>query len=127
VVLNNSLQLSHLFYADDAIFIVENSLVTSAANNIGCMTLSLPFSYLDINVGGHMSWIASWDVVINKVLSRLSKWKMKVLSVGGRLTLHKTVLGSTPIYYMSFFKALVQVINKLEGDDRSWSLKLLCP
>nr|GEY36819.1 RNA-directed DNA polymerase, eukaryota [Tanacetum cinerariifolium] len=85
VVLNNSLQLSHLFYADDAIFIgvvVENSLVTSAANNIRCMTLSLPFSYLGVNVGGHMSSIASWDVVINKVLSRLSKWKMKVLSVG---------------------------------------------
>nr|GEZ46489.1 RNA-directed DNA polymerase, eukaryota, reverse transcriptase zinc-binding domain protein [Tanacetum cinerariifolium] len=56
---------------------VENSLVTSAANNIGCMTLSLPFSYLGVNVGGHMSRIASWDVVINKVLSRLSKWKMK--------------------------------------------------
>nr|GEY84658.1 RNA-directed DNA polymerase, eukaryota, reverse transcriptase zinc-binding domain protein [Tanacetum cinerariifolium] len=62
---------------------VENSLVTSTANNIGCMTLSFPFSYLGVNVGGHMSRIASWDVVINKVLSRLSKWKMKVLSVGG--------------------------------------------
>nr|GEV36560.1 RNA-directed DNA polymerase, eukaryota [Tanacetum cinerariifolium] len=94
---------------------VENSLVTSAANNIGYMTLSLPFSYLGVNVGGYMSRIASWDVVINKVLSRLSKWKMKVLSVGGRLALLKSVLGSTPIYYMSFFKALVQVINKLEA------------
>nr|GEW17340.1 copia protein [Tanacetum cinerariifolium] len=128
VVLNNSLQLSHLFYADDAIFIgqwctsnitaiirvlecffyasglrvnlqksklmgvaVENSLVTSAANNIGCMTLSLTFPYLGVNVGGHMSQIASWDLVINKVLSRLSKWKMKVLSVGGRLTLLKSI------------------------------------
>nr|GEW89565.1 hypothetical protein [Tanacetum cinerariifolium] len=90
VVLNSSLQLSYLFYADDAIFIginlkksklmgvaVENSLVTSAANNIGCMTLSLLFPYLGVNVGSHMSRIASWDVVINKVLSRLSKWKMK--------------------------------------------------
>ncbi|GJW45828.1 RNA-directed DNA polymerase, eukaryota, partial [Tanacetum coccineum] len=151
-VLDNSLQLSHLFYADDVIFIgqwctsnittiirvlecffrasglrinlhksklmgvaVENSLVNSAANNIGCMTLSLPFSYLGVNVGGHMSRIASWDVVINKVLSRLSKRKMKVLSVGGRLTLLKSVLGSTPIYYMSLFKAPIQVINILEA------------
>ncbi|GJS79466.1 RNA-directed DNA polymerase, eukaryota [Tanacetum coccineum] len=94
---------------------VENSLVNSAANNIGCMTLSLPFSYLGVIVGGNMSRIASWDVVINKVLSHLSKWKMKVLSVGGRLTLLKSVLGSTPIYYMSLFKASVQVINKLEA------------
>nr|GEV68290.1 RNA-directed DNA polymerase, eukaryota [Tanacetum cinerariifolium] len=109
--------LSHLFYADDAIFIgklmgvaVENSLVTSAANNIGCMTLSLSFSYLGVNVGGHMSQIDSWDVVINKVLSHLSKWKMKVLSVGDRLTLLKLVLGSTPIYYVSLFKAPVQTM-----------------
>nr|GEU37726.1 cytochrome c oxidase subunit 2, mitochondrial [Tanacetum cinerariifolium] len=61
---------------------VENSLVTSAANNIGYMTLSLPFLYLGVNVGGHMFRIASWDVVINKVLSRLSKWKMKPFFYG---------------------------------------------
>nr|GFA81505.1 RNA-directed DNA polymerase, eukaryota, reverse transcriptase zinc-binding domain protein [Tanacetum cinerariifolium] len=40
---------------------------------------------------------------------------MQVLSVGGRLTLLKSVLGSTPIYYMYLFKASVQVINKLEA------------
>nr|GEZ99456.1 RNA-directed DNA polymerase, eukaryota [Tanacetum cinerariifolium] len=82
----------------------ENSLVTSTANNIGCMTLSLPFSYLCVNVGSHMSRIASWDVVINKVLSHLSKWKMKVLSVGGRLTLLKSVLGSTQYIICPFSK-----------------------
>ncbi|GKC75309.1 hypothetical protein Tco_1126083, partial [Tanacetum coccineum] len=79
------------------------------------MTLSIPFSYLGVNIGGHMSRIKSWDVVINKVHSRLSKWKMKVLSIGGRLTLLKYVLGSTPIYYMSLFKAPMHVINKLEA------------
>ncbi|GJX76908.1 hypothetical protein Tco_0323719 [Tanacetum coccineum] len=62
---------------------VEDSLVTSAAFHIGCSTLTAPFSYLGVNVGGNMSRIASWDGVINKVLNRLSKWKMKVLSVGG--------------------------------------------
>ncbi|GKE77245.1 hypothetical protein Tco_1543365, partial [Tanacetum coccineum] len=78
------------------------------------MTLNLPFQYLGVNIGGHMSRINSWDVVINKILGRLSKWKSKVLSVGGRLTLLKSVLGSTPIYYMSMFKAPIHVINKLE-------------
>nr|GEZ78703.1 RNA-directed DNA polymerase, eukaryota, reverse transcriptase zinc-binding domain protein [Tanacetum cinerariifolium] len=68
-----------------------------------------------VNIDGHMSRIKSWDVVINKTHSRLSKWKMKVLSIGGRLTLLKSVLGSTPIYYMSLFKAPIHVINKLEA------------
>ncbi|GKD75321.1 hypothetical protein Tco_1333603, partial [Tanacetum coccineum] len=45
---------------------------------------------------------------------RLFKWKMRVLSIGGRLTLLKSVLGSTPIYYVSMFKAPIHMINKLE-------------
>ncbi|GKC04476.1 RNA-directed DNA polymerase, eukaryota, partial [Tanacetum coccineum] len=58
---------------------VENDLVNLATYSIGCMTISLPFSYLGVNIGGHMSQISSWDVVIDKVLKRLSKWKMKAL------------------------------------------------
>nr|GEV61944.1 RNA-directed DNA polymerase, eukaryota [Tanacetum cinerariifolium] len=120
VALDTSLQLSHLFYADDVVFIglrinlhkskltgiaVENSLVDFFANIIDCMTLNLPILYLGVNIGGHMSRINSWNVVINKILSRLSKWKMKALSIGGRFTLLKSVIGSTPINYMSMFKA----------------------
>ncbi|GJW82616.1 hypothetical protein Tco_0146591 [Tanacetum coccineum] len=30
---------------------VDNSLVTQAANSIGCLTLSLPFQYLGVNIG----------------------------------------------------------------------------
>nr|GFB66027.1 RNA-directed DNA polymerase, eukaryota, reverse transcriptase zinc-binding domain protein [Tanacetum cinerariifolium] len=94
---------------------VESSLVTSAAFHIGCSSLTAPFSYLGVNVGGHMSRIASWNGVINKVLNWLSKWKMKVLSAGGRLTLLKSVLGAVTLYYMSLFIAPMQVIKKLES------------
>ncbi|GJX70072.1 RNA-directed DNA polymerase, eukaryota, reverse transcriptase zinc-binding domain protein [Tanacetum coccineum] len=94
---------------------IETNKVDTAANNLGCRILKSPFSYLGVNIGGHMTRINSWDVVINKILSRLSKWKMKALSIGGRLTLLKSVLGATPIYYMSMFKAPIQVINKLES------------
>ncbi|GJX55137.1 RNA-directed DNA polymerase, eukaryota, partial [Tanacetum coccineum] len=129
VVLDNSLQISHLFYADDVAsgmrinlhkskimgIAVDNSLVTQAANSIGCLTLSLPFQYLGVNIGSHVSRIKSWDIVLNKVQGRLSKWKSKVLSVGGRLILLKSVLGATPIYYMSMYKAPMYMINKFEA------------
>nr|GEX09070.1 RNA-directed DNA polymerase, eukaryota [Tanacetum cinerariifolium] len=62
---------------------VENDLVKLAANSIGCIALFLPFLYLGVNIGGHMSQISSWEVVIDNVRKRLSKWKMKVLSVRG--------------------------------------------
>ncbi|GJT74575.1 RNA-directed DNA polymerase, eukaryota, reverse transcriptase zinc-binding domain protein [Tanacetum coccineum] len=59
-----------------------------------------------------MSRYQAWEDVINKVCSRLSKWKMKTLSIGGRLTL---LLGSIPIFYMSIFKAPISVLHKLES------------
>ncbi|GJV55438.1 RNA-directed DNA polymerase, eukaryota [Tanacetum coccineum] len=56
----------------------------------------------------------SWDEIVDKVKSRLSKWKMNTLSIGGRMTLLKSVLSSTPIYYMSMFKVPSQVLKCLE-------------
>ncbi|GJS12911.1 RNA-directed DNA polymerase, eukaryota, reverse transcriptase zinc-binding domain protein [Tanacetum coccineum] len=94
---------------------VEPNKIANAAKNLGCKILKTPFSYLGVNIGGNMTRINSWDVVINKTLSRLSKWKLKVLSIGGRLTLLKSILGSISIYYMSMFRAPIQVINKLES------------
>ncbi|GJR80368.1 RNA-directed DNA polymerase, eukaryota [Tanacetum coccineum] len=94
---------------------VDSFLVDDATNKIGCMAIKLPFSYLGINIGDRMSRIKAWDNVINNVLRRLSKWKMKSLSIGGRLSLLKAVLGSPPLYYMSMFKVPIQVLKKLES------------
>ncbi|GKD07888.1 hypothetical protein Tco_1187573, partial [Tanacetum coccineum] len=63
--------------------VVENSKITQAAANIGCMTLNSPFIYLGVKVGGRMTRINSWDKIINNLLNRLSKWKLKTLSIGG--------------------------------------------
>ncbi|GKB75710.1 hypothetical protein Tco_0942605 [Tanacetum coccineum] len=51
---------------------------------------------------------------------RLSSWKSKSLSFGGRLTLVKSVLGSLGVYYFSTFKAPSKVINTLEGIRRKY-------
>ncbi|GJU59172.1 RNA-directed DNA polymerase, eukaryota, reverse transcriptase zinc-binding domain protein [Tanacetum coccineum] len=67
-----------------------------------------------------MSRINSWDEVISKVSLRLSKWKLKVLSIGGRLTLLKSVLTSIPLYHMSIFKVPMGVLNSLESIRRNF-------
>nr|GEY29647.1 hypothetical protein [Tanacetum cinerariifolium] len=41
-----------------------------------------------------MSRIQASDDIVNKLMTRLSKWKMKTLSIGGRLTLTKSVPGN---------------------------------
>ncbi|GJW57675.1 RNA-directed DNA polymerase, eukaryota, reverse transcriptase zinc-binding domain protein [Tanacetum coccineum] len=152
VSIGSSMHISHLFYADDIVFIgqwcdsnistivhvlecffhasglhinmhksklmgtvVDDDRVNHAARSIGCLTLKSPFSYLGIKVGGLMSRIKSWDEIVNKLLARVSKWKMKTLSIGGRLTLLKSVLGSTLIYYMPMFKIPMQVLKRMES------------
>ncbi|GJW02253.1 RNA-directed DNA polymerase, eukaryota [Tanacetum coccineum] len=154
---DDSLTLSHLFYADDAVFIgkwdraniltivrmlkcfflasglqinilksklmgigVSNEEVLAAANIIGCSTFSTPFSYLGVKVGMSPSRRKAWDEIIGKVSNRLSKWKIKTLSVGGRLTLIKSVLTSLPLYHMSLYKAPLGVLRDLESLRRKF-------
>ncbi|GJT57124.1 RNA-directed DNA polymerase, eukaryota [Tanacetum coccineum] len=129
IKLGNSLQMCHLFYADDAIFMghwsdsnldtillvldcfyhasglhinmiksklmgisVPSAKVDEAANKIRCATLKVPFSYLGSKVGYLMSRTQSWNDIVNTILTRLSRWKLKTLSIGGRLTVLKYVL-----------------------------------
>jgi len=70
----------------------------------GCDAMKLPFEYLGLKVGENMSSINAWDEIILKVTKKLSTSKVKTLSVGGPLTLLKSVLGTLPNYYMSMFK-----------------------
>nr|GEY18582.1 RNA-directed DNA polymerase, eukaryota [Tanacetum cinerariifolium] len=94
---------------------VDSTMVHRAAMKLGCLILKTPFMYLGTILGGNMSRIDSWDVVMDKVKKRLSKWKMNTLSVGGRLTLVKSVLGSMPLYHLSLFKAPSGVLNRIEA------------
>nr|GEY54520.1 RNA-directed DNA polymerase, eukaryota, reverse transcriptase zinc-binding domain protein [Tanacetum cinerariifolium] len=156
IVLSLSLNISHLFYVDDAIFMgqwsqtnidtithvlncfhrasglrintiksklmgisVDISKVEQAAAKIGCVTLKTPFNYLGSKVGGLMSRLQSWNEIVESLATRLSRWKLKTISIGGRLTLFKSVLGVIPIYLMSIFKVLMKarVIKALHGED----------
>ncbi|GJX61970.1 RNA-directed DNA polymerase, eukaryota, partial [Tanacetum coccineum] len=99
---------------------VSSNAVATAASLIGCSILTAPFNYLGVKVGSNMSRISSWDDVISKGSSRLSKWKLKLLSIGGRLTLLKSVLTSILLYHMSIFKVSIGVLNHLESIRRNF-------
>nr|KAJ0223012.1 hypothetical protein LSAT_V11C200087660 [Lactuca sativa] len=113
-----NLEISHLFYADVALFLgvgVNQFEVISLASIMGCAATNFPFSYLGILVGGSMSCISSWDVIVDRFRNRLSKWKVKMLSIGGRLTLVKSVLRSLGIYFFSLFRMPVTIFHLLES------------
>ena len=56
-----------------------------------------------------------WQPLINRINSRLSGWKSKHLSLGGRLVLLKSVLSSLPVYGLSFFNAPSGIVSSIES------------
>nr|KAJ0196777.1 hypothetical protein LSAT_V11C700381330 [Lactuca sativa] len=143
--------ISHLFYADDALFIGEWSRsnlknlarilrcfhiasglsvnfhksrvlgigsstqeLSSWESLLGCESGKLPFDYLGVPVGANMNLKKHWQPILKKFRTKLSIWKAKTLSFGGRLTLVKFVLGNLPTYYLSLFKALSGILEEME-------------
>nr|GEW21300.1 hypothetical protein [Tanacetum cinerariifolium] len=94
---------------------VTNDSVIAAVGFIGCSIIKTPFKYLRVMVGGNMTKINAWDDTVNKIKTRLSKWKLGTRSIGGRLTLIKSVLGSTSIYSMSLYKVPKTVLHTMEA------------
>ncbi|GJR87200.1 RNA-directed DNA polymerase, eukaryota [Tanacetum coccineum] len=73
---------------------VSSNVVDGAASLISCSILTTLFNYLGV--------------------------KLKLLSIGGRLTLLKSVLTSIPLYHMSIFNVPIGVLNSLESIRRNF-------
>ncbi|GJV91444.1 RNA-directed DNA polymerase, eukaryota, partial [Tanacetum coccineum] len=108
VQLQGSISISHLFYEDDAMFIGE----WSDANLKGIVNILKCFFLAS---GLCMSRHKAWADTVLKLRSRLSNWKVKTLSIGGRLTLLKSVLGASPLYNMSIFKVPRGILKAMEA------------
>nr|GEZ76253.1 RNA-directed DNA polymerase, eukaryota [Tanacetum cinerariifolium] len=94
--------------------------VSNLAFSLGCGVAKAPFKYLGVLVGGNMNRCSNWEVVTNKFWYSLSLWKTRLLSVGGRLSLIKSVLSSLHIYYMSIYTMPVSIQKKLESLRRNF-------
>ncbi|GJX34045.1 putative RNA-directed DNA polymerase, eukaryota, reverse transcriptase zinc-binding domain protein, partial [Tanacetum coccineum] len=93
---------------------VFDNEVLVMANNTRCSPGVFLFNYLGLPIGANMNLSVNWKTLLDKFDSRLSQWKAKLLSIGGRLTLVKSVLGSLGIYYLSIFKVSDIVLKTLE-------------
>ncbi|KAJ9535108.1 hypothetical protein OSB04_un001812 [Centaurea solstitialis] len=104
---------------------VSDPVVKDMADKIRCQVSSLPFTYLGLPVGGNMKKKALWSVVVEKINKKLSAWKSKCISIGGRLTLIQSVLSAIPLFFFSLFKAPKAILKLLESIRRRffWGFK----
>lgn len=130
----DNLEISHLFYADDALVFcdaepdqmkhlkaillifegisglhvnleksyifpvnqIENLQVL--ADILGCQLDSLSTKYLGLPLGAKNKELEVWNAVLERSEKILPRWKSQYLSLGGRLTLIKSVLDGLPTY-----------------------------
>nr|GEZ65918.1 RNA-directed DNA polymerase, eukaryota, reverse transcriptase zinc-binding domain protein [Tanacetum cinerariifolium] len=117
--LDNIVCVLHIFYLASRLKIninksniygigVSNDEVYNMARNFGCAAGSFSFTYLGLPIGSTMNHISNWKTLIDWFQSRLSSWKASLLSIGGRLTLIKAVLGLNIGSLKSFNLTLLQ-------------------
>ena len=94
---------------------------------------ALPFSYLGIPIHHRRLTNREWRCIEDRFEKKLSCWKGKLMSYGGRLILINSVLTSMPMFLLSFFQVPVGVRKRLDfyrsrffwqGDDLKRKYKL---
>jgi hypothetical protein len=80
----------------------------------GCNVGSFLLRYLGIPMHRRKLMNKDWKHVEERFQKRLSGWRSKMLSVGGRLVLINSVLSSLPMFMMSFFEIPRGVLKKLD-------------
>jgi hypothetical protein len=99
----------------------------------GCEIGKYPFRYLGLPMNTRKLNNKDWQTIGNRIEKRLSGWKGKMLTVGGRLVLINSVLSSLPMFMMSFFELSRGVLEKIDyfrsrfywqNDQHKWKYRL---
>ncbi|XP_058768559.1 uncharacterized protein LOC131642300 [Vicia villosa] len=100
--------------------------MNAAMTFLSCKKGVAPFKFLGIMVGDNPRRKKVWLEVVNNIKRRLSSWKGRNISMGGRVTLINSVLNSIPVFTLSFFKIpgnIAKSIRKIQSEFL-WSGKL---
>ncbi|PNX66845.1 ribonuclease H, partial [Trifolium pratense] len=84
---------------------IPDSWLGEAASALCCRVGKILFLYLGLPIGSDPRRLGFWELVLDRLKNRLSGWRIRFLSFGGRLVLLKSVLTSLLVYALSFFKS----------------------
>ncbi|GKV35031.1 hypothetical protein SLEP1_g43351 [Rubroshorea leprosula] len=87
---------------------------------LNCKTDVLPCKYLGVPLGANPRRLVTWKPLIETFRRKLSAWKGRFLSLGGRITLINSVLSSLPVFLMSFYLPPKHVIYELDKIRRNF-------
>ena len=91
----------------------DPTFVQVAASFLNCEIGSPAFTFLGIPFEINPRRKEVWNLIFSKTRRRLSTWKNRYISIGGRVILLNSILSNILIFYFSFYKALKVVIKEL--------------
>jgi hypothetical protein len=111
-------QLSGLkinFHKSEVFCYGEAKEIEDHYTNLVCYGLGqYSFRYLGIPMHHKKISNADWKVIEEKFKKKLSYWKGKLLSYGGRLILINSVLSNLAMLMLSFYEVHKEVLHKLD-------------
>ncbi|KAJ1698015.1 hypothetical protein LUZ63_006527 [Rhynchospora breviuscula] len=126
-VLSNFANLSGLRVNNAKCLFVPFSIDESAHQHIAsilrCQSKDLPITYLGLPLSIRRPKKIHFQPLIDAFQRKLDGWKSRFLSVGGRLTLVKSVLTALPLHFMQALKLPPWLIKHLEGIRRRFFWK----
>lgn len=84
------------------------------ADILGCKMDKFSIKYLGLPLGANPRSVNSWAPSIERFQKKLSLWKSKYMTIGGRVSLIRPTLSNLPVYYMSLFRMPISVAKKLK-------------
>lgn len=94
---------------------MEREEMMEAAKELGCRVGELPISYLGLKLGGRLAGLDGWGELIEKVKRRIRRWHANSISIGGRITIIKSILSAMPVYGMSVLPLPSKAKDELKG------------
>ncbi|KAL9673893.1 hypothetical protein QQ045_030156 [Rhodiola kirilowii] len=95
------------------------------ARAVGFQIGRLPFLYLGVPLDGCSLKKSAYNMIIDKMLSKITSWSAKCLSYAGRLVLIKHVLSAIGSYWMRVLIFPKAVTKKITSICRNflWSIR----
>ena len=100
---------SEMFYYGEA-----RELGREYSQIFGCDMGTLPFKYIGRPMHHRKLRNSDWKIMEERFQKKLSGWKGKMLSVGGRLVLINSVLSNLSMFMLSFFEVPRGVLKRLD-------------
>lgn len=93
---------------------VEEGVACRIVNILGFPREQLPSTYLRLPFSVGANKTCYWMAIIEHFRSKISAWKVRWLSLAGRILLVKVVLTAIPNYYIAILKSSSLVLKQIK-------------